>query len=65
MVDTKSFPEAIMVFWKNIKCYLFVSSSEKVTIKIGSHEIANTKLEKLLGVDLDSQLSFDYIRGLQ
>ena len=42
------------------KCYIFVSSNEKVTIKIGSHEIANTKLEKLLGVHLDSGLSFDY-----
>ena len=37
-----------------------VSSNEKVTIKIGSHEIANTKREKLLGVHLDSGLSFDY-----
>ena len=37
-----------------------VSSNKKVTIKIGSHEIANTKLEKLLGVHLDSGLSFDY-----
>ena len=43
------------------KCYIFVSSNEKVTIKIGSsHEIANTKLEKLLCVHLDSGLSFDY-----
>ena len=42
------------------KCYIFVSSNEKVTIKIGSHEIANTKLEKLLGIHLDSGLSFDY-----
>ena len=36
------------------KCHLLVSSNEKVTIKIGSHEIANTKREKLLGVHLDS-----------
>ena len=44
------------------KCYLSVSSNAKVTIKIGSHEIANTKvfLKKLLGVHLDSGLSFDY-----
>ena len=42
------------------KCHLLVSSNEKVTIKIGSHEIANTKLEKFLGVHLDSGLSFDY-----
>ena len=42
------------------KCHLLVSSNEKVTIKIRSHEIANTKREKLLGVHLDSGLSFDY-----
>ena len=42
------------------KCHLLVSSNEKVTIKIGSHEIANTKREKPLGVHLDSGLSFDY-----
>ena len=36
------------------KCHLLVSSNEKVTIKIGSHEIANTKREKPLGVHLDS-----------
>ena len=41
------------------KCHLLVSSNEKV-IKIGSHEIANAKREKLLGVHLDSGLSFDY-----
>ena len=29
------------------KCPILVSSNEKVTIKIGSHEIANTKSEKL------------------
>ena len=42
------------------KCHLLVSSNKKGTIKIGSHEIANTKREKLLGVHLDSGLSFDY-----
>ena len=42
------------------KCHLLVNSNEKVTIKIGSHEIFNTKHEKLLGVYLDSGLSFDY-----
>ena len=42
------------------KCHLLVSSNEKVTIKIGSYEIANTKREKLLGVYVDSGLSFDY-----
>ena len=43
------------------KCHLLVSSNEKVIIKIGSHDIANTKREKFLGVHLDSRLSFDYI----
>ena len=38
------------------------SSNEKVTIKIGSHEIANTKHEKLLGVHLGGGLP--YIRDL-
>ena len=42
------------------KFHLLVSSNEKVTIKIGGHEIANTKREKLLSVHLDSGLSFDY-----
>ena len=42
------------------KCHLLVRSNEKVTIKIASHEIANTKREKLLDVHLGSGLSFDY-----
>ena len=42
------------------KCHLLVSSNGKVTIKIGSHEIANTKREKPLGVHLDSKMSFEY-----
>ena len=42
------------------KCHLLVSSNEKVTIKIGSHEIANTKREKLLGVHLNRVLLHDY-----
>ena len=42
------------------KCHLLVSSNEKVTIKICSHEVANTKRETLLGVHLDSGMSFDY-----
>ena len=42
------------------KCHLLVISNEKMVTKIGSHEIANTKREKLLGVHLDSELSFDY-----
>ena len=42
------------------KCHLLIISNEKMVTKIGSHEIANTKREKLLGVHLDSELSFDY-----
>ena len=42
------------------KCHLLICSNEKVTIKIGSHEIANTTREELLGVYLDSGLPFDY-----
>ena len=42
------------------KCHLLVSSNKKVTIKIGSQEIANAKREKLLGIHLDSGLPFDY-----
>ena len=42
------------------KCHLLVSSNEKVTARIGSHEIAHTKREKLLDIHLDSGLSFDY-----
>ena len=42
------------------KCYFLASPNKKVTIKIGIHEIANTKREKLLDVHLDSGLSFDY-----
>ena len=42
------------------KCHLLAISNRKFKIKIGSHEIANTKREKLLGVHLDSELSVDY-----
>ena len=35
-------------------CHLLVSSNEKIIIKIGNHETANTKREKPLGVHLDS-----------
>ena len=42
------------------KCHLLVSSNEKITIKIGSREITDTKREKLLGVHVDSDLSLDY-----
>ena len=34
------------------KCYLLVSSHEKLTIKISGNEITNTKREKLSGIHL-------------
>ena len=42
------------------KYHPLVSCNEKVTIKIGSHQTANSKREKLLSVHLDSELLFDY-----
>lgn len=42
------------------KANLLVSANEKVTIKIGNHEIVNTKREKVLGIHFDSELSFNY-----
>ena len=42
------------------KSHLSVSSNEKETIKIGSHEIVSTKRYKLFGVHLDNGLSFGY-----
>ena len=42
------------------KYHLLVSSNKKLTIKIGSHEITNTKRGKLLDVHHESGLSFDY-----
>ena len=42
------------------KSHLSVSSNEKETIKIGSHEIVSTKRYKLFDVHLDNGLSFGY-----
>ena len=42
------------------KCLHMVSSNEKVTVKISSHKIVNTKHEKLIGINLESRLSFHY-----
>ena len=48
-------------------CHLLVNSNEKVTSKIGSHEIANAKREKPLGVyfDCDCHLIIIYQRFAQ
>ena len=38
------------------KCLHMVSSNEKVTVKISSQKIVNTKHEKLIGINLESRL---------
>ena len=47
------------------KCYLLVSSCEKIKMEIGDFEIEYSKCEKLSGVHFDNRLTFDYhISGL-
>ena len=41
-------------------CHFLVSSNEKVKIKTGNYEIANTKRENFSRVHLDRELSFDH-----
>ena len=43
------------------KCHLLVlgqSTNEPVTVRIGNSEVVNSSQEKLLGVQIDSKLSF-------
>ena len=42
------------------KCYLIVSTNDNVKFRKGNFEIENTKKEKLLGMQFDNKLSFDY-----
>ena len=45
------------------KCHLIVLGQrcdESVTVKIGNTDVVNSSEEKLLGVNIDSKLSFDY-----
>ena len=42
------------------KCHLLVSTNDNVKIRIGNFQIQNTKREKLLGIQFDNKLSFDY-----
>ena len=42
------------------KCHLLVSTNGNVKIRIGNFQIENTKREKLLGIQFDNKLSFDY-----
>ena len=45
------------------KCYLMVLGQrcdDSVTVNIGNIDVVNSSEEKLLGVHIDSKLSFDY-----
>ena len=40
------------------KCHLLVSTNETVKIQMGNYNIANSKCEKLLGINFDHNLNF-------
>ena len=42
------------------KCHSLVSTNDNVKIRIGNFQIENTKREKLLGIQFDNKLSFNY-----
>ena len=42
------------------KCHLLISTNGNVKIRKGNFQIENTKREKLLGIQFDNKLSFDY-----
>ena len=41
------------------KCHLLMSANRSANIKIGEHTISNSYCEKLLGVQIDSELNFN------
>ena len=41
------------------KCDVLLSTSQKLHVNIGTSQIENSKYEKLLGVNIDSKLSFE------
>ena len=41
------------------KCYLLVSSSDAVNLKVSECNIKNSECEKLLGVKFDNKLTFE------
>ena len=41
------------------KCHVFLSTSQKLHANIGTSQTENSKYEKLLGVNIDSKLSFE------
>ena len=42
------------------KCLLLASTNDNVAISVGNFQIENTKREKLLGVQVDNKLYFNY-----
>ena len=42
------------------KYHLLFSTNVNIAIRIGNFEIENNKREKLLGIQFDNKLSFDY-----
>ena len=47
------------------KCHLLVTRDTNVTAKIGEFDVKNSSKEKLLGVKIDSKLSFEnYVSSL-
>ena len=42
------------------KCHLLVTRDTDVTAKIGEFDVKNSREEKLLGVKIDSKLSFEH-----
>ena len=41
------------------KCHVFLSTDKQMQVNIGTAQIENTQNEKLLGIIIDSKLSFD------
>ena len=41
------------------KCHVLISTSQNLYVNIGTSQIENSKYEKLLGVNVDSKLSFE------
>ena len=55
----KWYYDNLMIFNPD-KCHLLVSTNDNVAIRIGKFRIENIKREKLLGIQFDNKLSFDY-----
>ena len=44
---------------KEDKCHVILSSQDNVHVNIGTAQIENSKCQKLLGIGIDSKLTFD------